>query len=149
MKKIVAIVVAAGLLGAMAPSPASAGQREWATAGKILTGVIGLHILGNALANPYPYHAPAYAPPPRVYYPPEQVWVPGRYETRLDRQWVPGHWEIERAGRHRDRYDRYDGDDDDGRDGDDGYGRETRRVWIPGHYRDVEVRMWVPGHWEG
>lgn len=142
MKKIVAMIVAAGLLGAMAAAPAVAGDRGWATAGKILTGVIGLHILGNALANPYPYHAPAYAPPPRVYYPPEQVWVPGRYETRFDRQWVPGHWEIERAGRHHDR-------DDDDYDDDDGYRRETRRVWIPGHYRDVEVRMWVPGHWEG
>ncbi len=141
MKKIVAIIVAAGLLGAMAVSPALAGDHGWATAGKILTGVIGLHILGNAIANPYAYPAPAYAPPPRVYYPPEQVWVPGHYETRLDRQWVPGHWEIERAGR-----DHYGDDDYD----DDNYRRgETRRFWVPGHYRNVEVRMWVPGHWEG
>jgi len=147
MKKIVAMIVAAGLLGAMAVAPAVAGDHGWATAGKILTGVIGLNILGNALANPYPYPAPVYAPPPRVYYPPEQVWVPGRYETRLDRQWVPGHWEIERAARNQDRYGRYDGDDD--RDGDDGYRGGPRRIWTPGHYREVEVRVGIPGHWEG
>lgn len=140
MKKIVAIVVAAGLLGTMAAAPVQAGQREWATAGKILTGFIGLSILGNALAYPHPYPAPVYAPAPRVYYPPEQVWVPGHYQTRFERSWVPGHWEIGRGGRHRHGGDDYDDDD---------YDRRSAKHWIPGHYREVEVRVWVPGHWEG
>ncbi|MCL5966703.1 MAG: hypothetical protein M1550_05805 [Deltaproteobacteria bacterium] len=128
MKKIMAIIVVAGLLATLAPAGAYAGDREWATAGKILTGIIGLSILGNALAYP----APVYAPPPRVYYaPPEQVWVPGHYVTRFQRHWVPGHWE----------YGRYEDEDDD----DYGGGR----VWISGHYVANEVQVWIPGHWEG
>jgi hypothetical protein len=138
MKKILAIFVAAALLAAVTASPVSAGDHGWATAGKILTGIIGLNILGHAIANSYPYPAPAYGPPPGYYYPGEQVWVPGHYESRIRRQWVPGHWEIERFGG---RHDHDDYDDD--------YRYETRRVWIPGHYRDIEVTVWIPGHWEG
>jgi len=139
MKKILAIIVAAGLLAAIAAAPVSAGDRGWATTGKILTGIIGLNILGHAIANSYPYPAPVYGPPPGAYYPPEQVWVPGHYETRIQRQWISGHWEIERFGRHG-RGDDYDDDD---------YRHETRRVWIPGHYREAEMSVWIPGHWEG
>jgi len=142
MKKLVAIAAAAAFLAALAPSPALAGDRGWATAGKILTGIIGVTILGNAIANSHSYPATVYAPAPRGYYPPEDVWVPGRYESRIERRWVPGHWEIEGAGR---RY----GDDDYGDRYDDGYGRDRgRRIWVPGHYRDIEVRVWIPGHWE-
>lgn len=138
MKRIVAIIAAATLLAAMAPAAAEAGQGGWATTGKILTGIIGLSILGNALAYPYP--APVYAPPPRVYYePPEQVWVPGHYRTRLERRWVPGHWESNRGG--------YDDDDDDyGPRGGRGGGH---RAWVPGHYETSEIQVWIPGHWEG
>ncbi len=147
MKKILAIIVAVGLLAGVAAAPASAGDHGWATTGKILTGIIGLNILGHALsapyyADPYYYYAyppPAYAYPPRTYYPREQVWIPGHYEARIQRRWIPGHWEIEHYGRH---YDEDDYNDDD-------YRHEARRVWIPGHYRDVEVRVWIPGHWEG
>ncbi len=139
MKKALAIILAAVLFTAVAASPAVAGgDHGWAVVGKVLTGVIGLNILGHALASPYYYPAPVYAPPPGVYYPPEQVWVPGHYETRLERRWVPGHWEVEQEGR-------YGGDDDY----DGGRGYQARRYWVPGHYRDVEVRLWVPGHWEG
>jgi len=142
MKKLIAIAAMAAFLAALAPSPALAGDRGWATAGKILTGIIGVTILGNAIANSQPYPAPVYAPAPRVYYPPEEVWVPGRYEGRIERRWVPGHWEIEGAGRSY-------GDDDYGDRYDDGYRRDRgRRIWVPGYYRDVEVRVWIPGHWE-
>ncbi len=142
MKKLVAIVVAAVFLAAAAPSPALAGDSEWATAGKILTGIIGVTIIGNAIANAHPHPAPVYAPPPRAYYPPEEVWVPGHYEARIERRWIPGHWEVERAGR--------------GHHDDDEYGRHyrghrkhrARRIWVPGHYRNVEVRVWIPGYWE-
>ena len=141
MKKLVAIAVAAVFLAAAAPSPALAGDREWATAGKILTGIIGVTILGNAIANAHPHPVPVYAPPPRVYYPPEEVWVPGYYETRIERRWIPGHWELE----HRER----EYDDDRYERSHKGYGKHrARRVWVPGHYRDVEVSVWIPGHWE-
>lgn len=138
MKKTVAIAVAVTLLATVAPSPASAGDSEWATAGKILTGVIGVTILGNAIANAYGPPPPPYVP--RAYPPPPGIWVPGHYERRIERQWVPGHWEIGRNGRTYDDGDRF------GR----GYGnRNARRVWVPGHYREVEKRVWIPARWEG
>jgi len=143
MKKLIAIAVAAAFLAAMASSPALAGDREWATAGKILTGIIGVTILGNAIANAHTYPAPVYAPAPRVYYPPEEVWVPGHYTTRIERRWVPGHWELERSDR--------DYDDDGyykGRYGNKYRKHRAHRIWVPGHYRDMEVRVWLPGHWE-
>lgn len=135
MKKILAVAVAVGMLAAMMPARALAGDREWATAGKILTGIVGLTILGNAIANAAP--APAYGPPPRVYYPPERVWVPGHYEVRVARQWVPGHWEIERVPQYREH----------GRHGGH-YGYREHRVWVPGHYRSVEASVWIPGYWD-
>ncbi len=139
MKRLVAITVAAACLAA-APFPALAGDREWATAGKILTGIIGVTILGNAIASAHYHPVPVYAPPPRVYYPPEEVWVPGHYEARIERRWVPGHWEIERRGPgYGDDYDRrYKGNGK----------HRARRIWVPGHYREVEVTVWIPGRWE-
>lgn len=141
MKKILAIPVAAILATVLTAAPVHAGQREWATAGKILAGIIGVTILGNAIANAQAYPAPVYAPPPRVYYPPEQVWVPGRYETRYERRWIPGHWEFHRVGRH--GHDYYDDDDYD-----DFPPPRRRRVWVPGHYEMAEVTVWIDGHWE-
>ncbi len=137
MKKFVAIIAAAGLLASMTAVPARAGDHEWATAGKILTGIIGLSILGHAVADAQPGYY--YAPPPRVYYAPprEDVWVPGHYETRYQNRWVPGHWEIERYARH-------GGDDDE--DYDDA--PSGRRVWVSGRYDRVAVDVWIPGHWE-
>lgn len=140
MKKTVAIAVAVAILAAVAPSPARAGDSEWATAGKILTGVIGVTILGNAIASAYGPPPPPYVP--RVYYSPPKVWVPGHYEARIERQWIPGHWEIEKNGRM------YEADARYGR-GDRGYGnRNVRRVWVSGHYREVRKQVWIPGHWE-
>lgn len=142
MKKLIAIIVAAGLFAA--PMAASAGGRGGYHgrggyyghgghgAGGFFVGLLGGAILGSVLSHAYD---PVYAPPPRVYHaPPEQVWVPGRYETRIERQWVPGHWEVERyAGQGE-----YEGD---------GYSR-GRRVWVPGRYVDVPTRVWLPGYWE-
>ena len=93
-------------------------------AGAFFAGLVGGAILGAiATSRPAVVYAPPveYAPPP-----PPQVWVPGRYEMRVQRQWVPGHWEVERYSRHHD-------------DDDDGY-RGGRKVWVPGHYRDVQVQ---------
>lgn len=140
MKKLVAIAVAVAFLAAVAPSPALAGDREWATAGKILTGIIGVTILGNAIAHANAYPPPVYAP--RAYYPPEEVWVRGYHVSRIERRWVPGHWEIERNGRRVDDDDRYGT-----RHRGNGKHR-ARRIWVPGYYRNVEVSVWIPGRWE-
>ncbi len=144
MKKLIAIMLAVGLFAA-SPMAASAGgrggysghgglrPRRLTASGGFFAGLLGGAILGTVLSQPY---EPVYAAPPRVYYapPPEQVWVPGRYEMRYERQWVPGHWEVERYSGH--------GDDED-----DGYSR-GRRVWVPGRYEEVRMRVWLPGHWE-
>jgi hypothetical protein len=143
MKKLIAIMLTAGLLAA--PMVASAGGRGGYSGrgghyghggygvGGFFAGLLGGAILGTVLSHSY---EPVYAPAPRVYYapPPEQVWVPGRYESRYERQWVSGHWEVERYSGH-------------GEDEDDGYSR-GRRVWIPGRYEEVRTRVWLPGHWE-
>jgi hypothetical protein len=141
MKKLIAMILTVGLFAAI-PGSASAEWRNGAYghggyqghggyyghggygAGAFFVGLLGGAILGNVLAHSY---EPAYAPAPRVYSapPPEQVWVPGRYETRYERQWVPGHYEVQADG--------YSG---------------GHRIWVPGHYEDTPARVWLPGHWE-
>ena len=141
MKKLIAIMLTVGLFAAVA-GPAFAGGRGGYSGrgghyghgvGGFFAGLLGGAILGTVLSHSY---EPVYVPAPRVYSapPPEQVWVPGRYESRHERQWVPGHWEVERYAGH-------------GEDEDDGDSRD-RRVWIPGRYEDVRTRVWLPGHWE-
>lgn len=65
MKTAIAILTAATLLGAGVPK-AQAGHDEWATAGKILTGLVIGGALATALQPAPVYHAPTvvYAPPP-------------------------------------------------------------------------------------
>lgn len=71
MKKTLLLTICLALAG-MVCQPAMAGDKEWATAGKILTGVVGASILADALDNgggyyqrpapSYRYAAPAAAP---------------------------------------------------------------------------------------
>jgi len=63
--------------------------------------------------------------------------VPGRYEKRYERRWVPGHWEEDRESRR----GGWAGDEEDRED-------EGRRIWVPGQYRETPVRVWIDGHWE-
>lgn len=142
MKKLIAIMLTVGLFAAVPGSAFAEGRggfsghggRGGFGVGGFFAGLLGGAILGTVLTHPY--YEPVYAPAPRVYYapPPEQLWVPGRYETRYERQWVPGHWEMERYSGH-------------GEGEDDGYSR-GRRVWIPGRYEEVRTRVWLQGHWE-
>ncbi len=144
MKKLIAILMTVGFFAAADGPPAAgvAATPAGATAGYyghggygvggFFAGLIGGAILGTVLSHSY---EPVYAPAPRVYAPPpEQVWVPGRYEMRCEPHRVPGYWEVERHEGH-------------GEDEDDGYSR-GRRVWIPGRYDEVPARVWLPGHWE-
>ena len=100
MKKLIAILLTVGLFAAVPGSAFSGGHGGYYGhggygAGAFFAGLLGGAILGTVLSHSY---EPAYAPAPRVYYPPppEQIWVPGHYEGRYERQWVPGHWEAER-----------------------------------------------------
>lgn len=77
MKKMIVIAVALAFAGAQVQT-AKAGDREWATAGKILTGVAIGAVIASA-ANAHASYsvsyssAPAYCPPPVVFAPPPRV----------------------------------------------------------------------------
>jgi hypothetical protein len=74
MKKTIAILSLSAVAAASVQT-ASAGDREWATVGKVLTGIAAVHVLSHAL-HPPPFYAgdvvyarpPVYAiaPTPRV-----------------------------------------------------------------------------------
>ncbi|MEW6719954.1 MAG: hypothetical protein AB1346_05855 [Thermodesulfobacteriota bacterium] len=125
MKKTICILLALGMLAAF-PYAALAGGRGGGHFhghghgfGGFFAGLVGGAILGTIITSSQP--AVVYsAPPPPVYVPQERVWIPGRYEMRYERQWVPGYWSS------------------------DGYSR----VWVSGRYENVRVEVWVPGHWE-
>jgi len=88
MKKMILTAVALTLVGAGIQN-ARAGDREWALAGKVLTGVFAASVITHAVVQPRPvyYSAPAYsygyapaptvvyAPPPPVYFAPPPVVV--------------------------------------------------------------------------
>ena len=129
-----------------------AGDKEWATAGKIMAGLAALAILSEVVSDLGPVQHVVYAPAPhprRVIYvqAPRRVWVEGRHIEVVREEWVPGY---------------------------------TERVWVPpahervwvatprggfwkevlvqrGHYREVwhpgqkvlrRELEWVPAHWE-
>src|SRR5437762_2164099 len=75
MKTLIATLAAAALL-AGSTQRAAAGDREWATAGKILTGVVAGAVIANAIqpAPAYAYQSAGwYVPPPPVYVQPAPV----------------------------------------------------------------------------
>jgi hypothetical protein len=85
MKKIILALTTLALAGATIQT-ASAGDREWATAGKVLTGVVAASVISQALqpqpayydSSYYSYgpsYGYSYAPPPRVVYAPPPVVV--------------------------------------------------------------------------
>jgi len=75
MKKLILAATILAIAG-MNLQTANAGEREWATVGKVLTGVVAVNILANALdvhpryATTYTYSEPAYCPPQTVVYAP-------------------------------------------------------------------------------
>lgn len=84
MKKIIVAATVLALAGASLQT-ANAGDREWATVGKILTGVAAVSLVAHAVEShpvnysvSYSSYAPAPCAPPRVYCPPspQVVYVP-------------------------------------------------------------------------
>lgn len=150
MKKTISTVVAVALLAALS-APASAGGYYRGGFGRggghghggfgigaFFAGLLGGAIITSVIENSRP--AVVYAPPPA----PDRVWVEGRYQTRYERRWVPGHWE---GGRDRRSLWNEDGEDRGYRDGDRD-DEDGGRVWVPGSYSEVPVRVWVEGHYE-
>lgn len=82
MKKLIVVAAVLAFAGAQFQT-AKAGDREWATAGKILTGVAIGAVIAGAVDSHASYSVtyssgPAYCPPPRVVCPPPVVYVPQR-----------------------------------------------------------------------
>ncbi|MBM3837985.1 MAG: hypothetical protein FJ398_08465 [Verrucomicrobia bacterium] len=72
MKTWIATFTSLAVLGMSAPS-ASAGDKEWATAGKVLTGLVAGAVIAKSFEPVPVYHAPAYYAAPVVQAPPPVV----------------------------------------------------------------------------
>jgi len=143
------------------PRPAAyAGDKEWATAGKILAGVVGAAVVheiatsGREERTVYVSRHYYGEPIRRVRYvrSPQRVWIPGHYETRCERVWIEGYWEeVWIPPEYKNvRVTRYDA-----------RGHRTTfwkrvlvregyhdRTWHEGYWDTHEVREWVPGYWQ-
>jgi hypothetical protein len=144
--KAIAVASALALGVAALPAKSYAGDREWATVGKVLTGVAAVGVLSAIIHDARPVgvgvsvgvnHCPP--PPP----PPPPCWIPGHYETRQERVRIPGYWTTVtepaqyitvRRGCHTVQV----------------MTRPpcTRQVWVPERYEIRETRVWVPGRYE-
>jgi hypothetical protein len=127
-----------------------AGDREWATAGKVMAGLAAFAILSDVVSDHH-HVVRAPAPYPRrviVVRAPRRVWVEGRYVEVVREEWVPGRFVREWVPPVRERIWVATPHG--------GYWREVivrpghdTRVWRPGHKVLRRERQWVPGHWEG
>ncbi|MDP8218097.1 MAG: hypothetical protein P9M03_05170 [Candidatus Theseobacter exili] len=85
MRKTVFVLLVIFAVAFFTAGTAEAGEREWATAGKILTGVVGASVVADAVYG-YPrggyyyprYYAPAPAPVYGPYYRPYRNYSPYR-----------------------------------------------------------------------
>lgn len=146
--KTVAVVAAVALATTALPSKSYAGDQEWATAGKVLTGIAAVGLVAvlasqanhNATVVNASYGTPSY-PAPRCE-PPRQ-WIPAHYEIQRERVCQPAHWETVV---------------DPAQYGWVRAGRQwvyvmikpecVRRVWVPERVEWRETKVWVPGHFE-
>lgn len=161
LTRTIATVLIAAMAVVALPRPAAyAGDKEWATAGKILAGVVGAAIIHEIATSGREQRAVYVSrqyygePIRRVRYvqSPQRVWVPGHYEIRCERVWIEGYWErIWIPSEYKDvRVTKYDA-----------RGRMTTfwkrvliregyhdRIWHEGYWDTHEIREWVPGCWE-
>jgi hypothetical protein len=160
LTRITATILIAAVAVVLLPGQAAyAGDKEWATAGKILAGVVGAAIIHEIVTSDRNDRAvvvhreyPA-AQFQRVRYvqSPQRTWVPGHFETRIVRTWVEGYWEQVwvPAEYQQVRVTKYDA-----------YGRAItywkqvlvneahfERVWHEGFWQEQQVQEWVPGCW--
>ena len=160
--------IAIGLLitllsGLWVQNTAYAGNKEWATAGKILAGVVGLaavqQVAKHHRERDYSYSRVYNGTPvrrgrrvyyhtaPRVYRQ-RKIWVSGRYVTEEVKVWVPG---VKEKIWIPARYERQWVDN--------GYGEgcwekvlveedHWRYQRSPGYFEIHTERRWVPGYWK-
>jgi hypothetical protein len=164
LKRIIAIGLIATVAAVVLPTTqAYAGDKEWATAGKILAGVAAaviVHEVATAdrhderVIVTHRYYGEPASTVRRVHVvrSPQRVWVPGYYQIREERIWIEGCWEQTwvPAIYKQIEVTRYD---NRGR----AYSTIERVLISEGHYEGIwhegywethEVREWVPGHWE-
>jgi hypothetical protein len=131
MKKLVTIILLAGLVSSILPDTASAAPRRPRIGARV----------GIEIAVPGA-HFRSFGPRYPIRYP-RRVWVPGRYEWQVREQVVPGHWVTVREAPVYRTVHGYDGarrvvlSE-----------RGARRVWRPERIEFIRVRVWIPGHWE-
>ena len=160
--KVITIGLVMALLSCLfVQNTAYAGDKEWATAGKVLAGVVGLaavqQIAKNHRTNDRYYSRTHYGTPvhreKRVYYHNapryrvRKIWVHGKYLIEKVKVWVPGaeekiwvppryerQWiETRRGGYWEDVLV------------EDGHWRYEQQ---PGYYEVHTERRWVPGYWK-
>jgi hypothetical protein len=142
--KVVTVGVIAALTLVTAPAKTYAGDREWATVGKVLTGIAAVGFIAaiasqhDADVAPAGYCAPP--PPPARCEPPPPRWIPGHYEVRRERVCVPGYWDTivtpaEYAWVRHGCHWRYV----------EVRPACERRVWVPERVECRETQVWVPG----
>lgn len=78
MKTSIALLSGLALVSSPFVSSVSAGDREWATAGKVLTGVAAVQVLSRAFCPPPVYQTTYVVPTTPVYVQqPQVVYAPG------------------------------------------------------------------------
>jgi hypothetical protein len=161
LTRAIAVTLIAAVAVIALPRPtAYAGDKEWATAGKILAGVVGAAIIhkiatsddNNRQVVVQRRYTGTTVRRVRYVRSPQRTWVPGHYEIRAERIWIEGYWEEvwippEYKQIRVTHYDRH--------------GRpytvwkqvlvregHHEKIWHEGYWETREVREWIPGHWE-
>lgn len=152
MKKIAIIACVILGISQFYVSDVYAGQKEWARAGKVLTGIIGLNILSNAIHDSTQmryehayssrrYHN-GYNNKNERHCKRQREWVAGYYQTVREDIWVPTETrKIWVESRYKIKCHHGRKEHIKVRDG------YYRYKTIPGHYETVEKKIWVEGWW--
>ncbi len=94
MKKLILTVVAISIATGVITT-ASAGEKEWATAGKILAGVTAYQFLsGNLLPQQRAYYGSSYYAPRRYYYAPRRSYYAPMYYSSPRRYYSSGSYYV-------------------------------------------------------
>lgn len=147
MRKGVVLLLAI-VIAAIPLRSSVAGDKEWATAGKVMAGLAALAVISDLVADQRPVYVPA-PQPRRVIHVrvTRRVWVEGKNVQVVRQVWVPGHFEKTWVPPARQRVwvATHSG----------GYWRDVvvhpgfyKEVWRPGYFVRRHETRWIPGHWE-